>query len=297
MGCGLDAHETPISDLWVFHTETDIWSRIRLNGSTLSDRCGARAVFHRNVLYVFGGFASPGYLSDLYAIDVDTGTVTEIETTGAAPVGRTSPLFARHGNQLYVWGGFNGDFPNELSVLDLETRVWESVRQMVPGRISNNGVTWNDRCYTFGGSKNSKMIYLDFEERKIGLIQTKGSIPQSAPVGGGVVLVGKYLFYFGGKAQTRWALLYACDLEKMEWFVFHVAPDGETVTESDGNIDSVGQFMMPRNHSFCMCYVQDRKEIISFMGSALIDPPPLNVIAVGDALGISSAPSDLTCVE
>jgi hypothetical protein len=83
----------------------------------------------------------------------------------------------------------------------------------------------------------------------------------------------------------------------MWWFVFHVAPDGTSVTHLDGKVDSVGLFMMPRMHSFCMCYAKERREIVSFMGAPMNDPPQLNVIEIGNALSAIHLREDMFVME
>jgi hypothetical protein len=83
----------------------------------------------------------------------------------------------------------------------------------------------------------------------------------------------------------------------MWWFVFHVVPDEMTVTYADGKVDSVGLFMLPRMHSFCMVYVKERREIVSFMGAPLRDPPLLCVVGIGKALSAIHMREDMLCVE
>jgi hypothetical protein len=286
VGCGLGADDALLDDFWIFDTNTEAWLRVRLSGARFPERCGARAVFHNGRLYVFGGYGNGGYLSDLHTIAVDTGEIAEVKTSGAVPAGRTSPLFAASGNSLYVWGGFNGEFPSALSVLDLETLVWEEFPQEIEGRIPSPGAVFRGEYVTYGASKSGKMVVLNFEAKRISDVPTRvGAEPPSSVVGAGLVLVEKYLFFFGGKAATEWGLLHACDLERMWWFVFHVAPDSSTVTYADGKIDSVGLFMMPRMHSFCMCYAPERREILSFLGAPLQDPPPIHAVAIAKALG------------
>jgi hypothetical protein len=79
----------------------------------------------------------------------------------------------------------------------------------------------------------------------------------------------------------------------MWWFVFHVMPDGDSVSIADGSISEMGLFMLPRLHSFGMCYVQERREIMAFLGSPERDPPPLFVVSVGEALSVIHLREDM----
>jgi hypothetical protein len=182
-------------------------------------------------------------------------------------------------------------------VLDLETRVWTAYGQNVFGAIPSPGGYFGERYFSYGGSQGGKMTVLDFGRRTVQNVETKGAEPPSAVVGAGLVVVEKYMFFFGGKAESQWGLVYACDLERMWWFLLHIAPDESTVTYADGKVDSIGLFMLPRMHSFCMCYVKGRREIVSFMGTPLKDPPPLNVIAIGKALSAIHMREDMMFVQ
>ena len=79
----------------------------------------------------------------------------------------------------------------------------------------------------------------------------------------------------------------------MWWFVFHIMPDGDTVSVADGTISNLGLFMFPRSHSFAVCYVKERREIIAFLGSPERDPPPISVLSIEEALSILHLREDL----
>ena len=292
MGYGNDAGESVLSDFWVLDTLTDTWKRIHTSGDKISARTGSRAVYHMGKVFVFGGYSDPNYLSDLHTIDPETGFVTLITTTGDAPAPRTTPLFAAYGSYLYVWGGYNGEWPSDLHILNLETLVWTRTPQDIIGRVVSPGVIFEGRYYTYAGSKSAPMLILDFETGKLISQQTKGAEPPSETVGGRMTLVDKFMIYFGGKANSNWTLVYACDLTKMWWFVFHIAPDEETVTLADGAVSDLGLFLLPRIHSFGVCYVPEKREIVAFMGSKT-DPPPLFVLSIGDAMAVINLREDM----
>ena len=292
MGYGSDVADNPLNDFWVLDTLSETWMHVRTTGDQLCGRTGSRSVYHMNKIFVFGGYAEPNYLADLHTIDPDTGEVTLIATTGDAPAPRTTALLVAYGQYLYVWGGYNGEWPSDLHILDLNTLVWRSVPQDIAGRVASPGVIFEGKYYTFGASKSAPMLVLDFATEKLSSQQTKGAEPPSATLGGRMTLVDKFMFYFGGKANTNWTLVYACDLTKMWWFVFHIVPDEETVTLADGAISDLGMFLLPRIHSFGVCYVPEKREIIAFMGSKA-DPPPLFVLSIGAPMAVVNLREDM----
>jgi hypothetical protein len=163
MGCGVDAGNVLMSDFWILHTDTNIWRQLRLTGAKISGRCGARAVFHHGSLFIFGGLTSTLYVSDLFRVDVETGVTIAVNTTGAIPLGRSCPLLIAHGNSLYVWAGYNGDYPTDLSVLNLDTLVWSAFPQDVDGGVLSQGVLYGDRSNTFGRAQKGGLMVITFE--------------------------------------------------------------------------------------------------------------------------------------
>jgi hypothetical protein len=285
-----------ISDFWIFHTDTTIWTKLQLTGAQISGRCGARAVFHSGSLFVYGGISRKCYCSELYRVDVETGVTIIVEATGAIPQGRTAPLLTAHGNCLYVWGGHNGKFLTDLSVLNLDTLVWNAFPQDVHGHVPSDGVLYGDRYYTFG-AKEGELMAIDFESKTVECIETGGSEIPPPIVGAGMVMVEKYLFLFGGNSSSQWTFMYVCDLERNWWFQFPLSPDSTTTSFEDGRINNLGLFQVPRLHYFCMCYIPERREIISFMGHPRIDPPPFHTIAIGEALSVLHLGEDLMFVQ
>jgi hypothetical protein len=60
--------------------------------------------------------------------------------------------------------------------------------------------------------------------------------------------------------------------------VFHVVPDGETVSIADEQISQSGLFMLPRIHSFGICCEERARQIIAFLGHPEKDLSPLFII-------------------
>jgi hypothetical protein len=87
--------------------------------------------------------------------------------------------------------------------------------------------------------------------------------------------------------------MYACDVTRMWWFVFHIMPDGETVSLADGSVSQLGLFMLPRIHSCAICYAEEKRQIVAFLGYPEKDPPPLFVVSCGEALGVINLRDDM----
>lgn len=292
IGYGINSDSNLLSDLWIFDTHESIWTQKKLIGDTVSGRSGSRAALLDDKLYIFGGYGDKTYYSDLHTVDINSGQVEKINTTGEEPSPRTSPVFSIFNNKVYVWGGFNGEWPSSLHVLDLSTLEWKEYPQEISGRITSPGVVVNDRYLTSGGSKSGGLLFLDYHANKVTIEETTGSEPPSS-IGPGMVLVDHYLFFFGGKSDLDYTLIYACDIKKMWWFVFHIMPDGDTVSVADGSVSSLGLFMFPRAHSFAVCYVKEKREILAFLGSPEKDPPPISVVSIDEALSFLHLREDM----
>jgi hypothetical protein len=269
----------PLFDLWCLETLSFRCRSIPLTGQTLPGRSGARGALVGTHLFLFGGYAEPNYFADLHTIDVVTGDVRLVRKAGQAPSPRSTPIVAIHNDRLYVWGGFNGEWPSELSVLSFADWTWTQYPQVIAGRTGVPWVIRDNILYSYGGSKSGGVLVLDLDACTISTRETIGSEPISAVMGAGMVGIGKYLIFFGGRANNDWTLMYACDVTRMWWFVFHVVPDGETVSLADGQISQSGLFMLPRLHSFGICYEARTRQIIAFLGHPEKDPPVLFIIS------------------
>ena len=293
VGYGLDERATPLFDLWALDAVTLRWRQIPLMGATLCGRSGTRCSLIGTHLVLFGGYAEPNYFADLHTIDVVTGEVQMVNAAGKTPSPRSTPVVAIYGNKFFVWGGFNGEWPNELNVLDFATMSWSQVPQEVAGRTAVPSVIIGNTMMCFGGSKNGGMLTCNLDTGAMTVKQTIGQEPPSTVMGSGMISIGKYVFFFGGKANNDWTLMYACDTNRMWWFIFHVMPDGETVSVADGSVSDLGLFMLPRIHSFGVCYVKEKRQIVAFLGHPEKDPPPLFIVSVGEAMSVIHLRDDM----
>jgi hypothetical protein len=280
-------------DCWALNCISLLWRRVPLHGALLAGRTGARAAKSGDELFVFGGFSDPDYFADLHAINVETGEVRLLQTTGECPSARSTPIVVIRHSNLYVWGGFNGDWPSELFVLNLATLIWCKYPQNVTGRTAMPFVLDDNVVWSYGSSKNPGMLRIDLDCNVIAIEPTSGAEPPSVVMASQMVRVNSYAFFFGGRANSKWTLMYACSLRTMWWFVFHLTADGKTVSATDGSLSDLGLFMLPRIHSFSMCYVPESRHIVAFLGQPEIEPPPLFVVSIGEAMGVINLRDDM----
>ena len=294
IGYGATSNGEPLCDVWSFDLTSFMWREIKLNGASASPRNGSRAVLVGNTIFVFGGFIQGTYSNELQSINVETGTVTIIETTGAIPDKRSSPIMGVYNNHIFVWGGFNRDWPNSIHILDLSTMNWTVIPTNEKGRTNVPSVVVDDQLISYGGSHFDGLFTIDMSDPQIRIVQTTGFPPQNEVMSAGMVKVDNLIFYFGGKEKSsNYTILYALDYAKKWWFIFHVKPDGESVTLLDGNISDNGIFMLPRIYSFGVAYSKVHRTIVAFLGCPETDPPNLFLISIGEALGFINLRTDM----
>jgi hypothetical protein len=293
VGHGLTADNTTLFDCWVVDLFTLTWKRLPLHGETLPGRTGTRGALVGKHLVLFGGYSDPIYFGDLHTINIETGEVKVVVTTGPLPTSRSTPIVTAYSGRLYVWGGFNGAWPTELSVLDFSNMSWHVHEQNIAGRTAVPHIIVDNFLYSYGGSKSGGMIALNLDTFSMEVRPTAGAEPPRGVIGSGMVRAGRFAFFFGGRDVTRSTLMYACDLTRMWWFVFHVAPDGETVSAADGMISEAGLFLLPRIHSYGMCYLPQTKQIVAFLGAPEKEPPPFFMVDIGEAMAIINLRDDL----
>lgn len=296
-GCGATAEHTLLNDIWSLDLTNYSWNRLNITGEVISPRSGSKSTIVGDTLFIFGGYNNPTYFNDLYAIDLTTLNCTKVEGSGDVPTPRKTPLFSNYNNKLYVWGGFDGSWPSDLFVFDLETQEWTKFKQSAPGRSGETFETIGSKIYCYMPAKSGGMHVVDMENNEVKQIQTSGREPDDPNLlNAGFVKVDHYLFLIGGKSTSNeeYTLLYACDVNKMKWFLFYLIPDDESVNLSDGYINDEYNFMVPRIASMGIVYSTKSRKIVTFLGRPMEeDPPPINVFDLGDAYSILHLEHDM----
>ena len=293
VGCGLSSQSKTLDDIWALDMNTYTWQKIETKGDSLSPRTGCVAAYYRGYIIIFGGFYKGMYCNDMYVLNTKTHELNKLNTNGDIPAPRSNPIFQIVNDHLYVWGGYNGEWPHDLSVLTLQTLEWRTYPQTMTPRTSLPSVVYNDNILAFGSSKNSGIICIDTKEKVVKSIPTCGSEPPSNVMNAGMIETNSLLFFYGGKSNTTYTLVYCCDIERKWWFVFHITPDGETTSVTDGRVSEIGLFMLPRIHSFSTFYNEKKREIVGCFGSPYADPPHLFTLQIGYALGVISMRNDM----
>jgi hypothetical protein len=258
-------------------------------------RNGARAVLLEGKLFVFGGFFETSYFADPYVIDTATGFCSPCATSGDGPTRRSTPIMAASDDgRIFVWGGYNGEWPSAIHILDTRTFVWRAIPSVERGRTAIPSVVCDNKIVAYGGSNHPGLWVLDMATESISIVNATGAPPTPDVMKAGMVKVGRHLFFVGGrvKAEPDWTLLYCLNIDRMWWFVFFVAPDGDSVTMSDGLVRN-SCFLLPRIHNFGLAYSHEKRAIVAFLGCPYTDPPRLFLVAIGDAMGVINLRDDL----
>ncbi|KAH0790976.1 Kelch motif family protein [Histomonas meleagridis] len=293
IGFGIDDNGNYYNDIWLFDVINRAWSNLNLSGIPISPRSGSRGVAVENMLFVIGGVNGLNYYNDIYSIDLNTGFTQIIETNGNVPTPRSSFVLSSYGTQLFLWGGYNGTWPSELYVLDLNSLTWEMLPKDVMGRSNSAFEVVDHLVYIYGSSKTGGLLVINMIDRSIETLPTTGPEPSPSLLDATLVHFDTYLMFIGGKSSTTTTFLYALDLNKMRWFMFHILPDGDTLSAADGTINELGMFMIPRTYSLSAVYDASKREIIAFLGHPAMEQRNLTVLGVGEALAALHLRSDM----
>lgn len=304
----------PTNEIWGFDHKTFLWKRIALHGLNIKEReeSVATAVINHytnntqpenpTIIYVFGGKNKSKFFSDLLKIDTSNGTVTAIKSKGGhQPPELAGAFIGYYNDKVYIWGGYskNGDMNQKLFVYDTHQNTWTSkLIEDIPGRCNASSVTTDDgKMLIYGGQKDQTgLLEINLNTLSARILPTSGLAPIPDYNYGRLLKVKDYLFYFGGKANNKYTMLYTLDLKRNWWFVFNIKPDNETVTVNEGRINDNGLFLIPRIHSFGCCYSEEKHSIIAFLGYPEKDPPQLFILNIGEAFGFINLRDDMLTI-
>lgn len=295
IGFGVGGDGQYYDDIWLSNPLARFWTKLSTNGQAISPRSGSRATVIGNTLFIFGGSHEPIFYNDLYSVDLSTGLVNLIQTNGTPPSPRTSTIFSSSsdGQEIILWGGYDGSWPSELYILDLNTFTWSSYQQDISGRSNIAYTTIGDSIFAYGSSKTGGLLVIDIKNRIARIQHTTGPEPSPTITDAALVKFDNFLMFIGGKAASQSTLMYALNLDSFRWFLFHILPDGSTVSAVDGFINELGLFMLPRIHSTGAIYQPESREIIAFLGYPLRNPSTLFILNVGEALSLLHLRSDM----
>lgn len=295
IGYGKKRDGTLLNDVWALDIDDLRWTKLKLTGDVISPREGAVATMMGNYIVVFGGQEDENtFFTQLHTIDVTTGEVLVADARGTKPTPRANAVMAIYRKRLYIWGGVNAAKVSELNVLDFATMKWGIVDTTVKGAAGAAWAVSKQRIFVYGGGKKStKFSVVDMKNNNVIKVESQGSAPKSEVLNAGMIKVGGYLLFFGGEYKNNYTYVYACELSTLWWFVFFVAPDGETTSISDGKISADGVFQLPRTSSFSSIYDPVKRQILAFLGHPHKSVTPIFILSVGEALSFLNLREDM----
>ncbi|KAG0911780.1 hypothetical protein G6F33_006687 [Rhizopus arrhizus] len=136
--------------LYILHTHSNQWSKIRISGNPPRGRSGHTMSAHNGSIYVWGGHHQGQYLNDLSKAEWQL-----IPYTNQAPSPRAGHISVAYDNKLYIFGGVDGShLYNDIWYFDILTQTWNQVNAVgyIPTPRESCGATLvDDTIYIFGG--------------------------------------------------------------------------------------------------------------------------------------------------
>ncbi|CAH1796061.1 unnamed protein product [Owenia fusiformis] len=237
---GLNQTSGWLQDIYVFNTETGIWTRPDTKGAQPSPRDKLKSVAIGTKIYFFGGFgpktgeddieevddfdeddedfedeqdqgAEFGWFNDIFVFDTESNTWSNpMQMNLAVPTPRAAHGMCAIGKNIVIFGGRDTEARrNDLHIFNTETMKWETElqvkgRQPEP-RSFHTCTAVNHRMVVMGGRSIDNQHFADFHildtETKEWL---QPSMTGPLPSGRGLhsaTRVGDYFVMFGGSAN------------------------------------------------------------------------------------------------
>lgn len=291
---GMDNHTSYLNDCWALDLSTLTWSL--LNSELLSPRCYASAILITSLptreMFIFGGYNGYKYFSDLHSINLETGQITRYDIN-VSP--RQSAILFSSPTSLFIYSGFNGNELRSFSEFNLQTHECTNSevtdfrgRSAATFVESYDGIHW----FVFGDTVGHPLLRFDNETQVFNEMSCAGFGPPAMLKNAMICCADHYLFVTGGQKDSPYTYIYGLDIDRKTWLVFSIQPDDETVTNSDGCVKN-GNFQVPRQHSGVMAYSPATRSLMSVMGSKYTEPPPVQIVYIGDALAVLHLKSDI----
>lgn len=298
IGYGTDPNGVMMNDIWKFDLRSKKWKMIVIEKQLLPrTNCSATIDQETSMIYVFGGEINGcEYVGQLHSINPNNGKVRiyDYDSDKDAPSNRFSPIIQFYKKKIFLWGGSDGDKNlSNLYIFDLLELKWRVKTIDVQGRVDSPWCLYENKVYSYGGSKNTNLLIFDLDEEKVEQESCIGNQPPADETGGCMLRVNNFIMYFGGKSQTNWSLLYALDLKRHWWYVFYILPDGVTTTINNGRINEFGLFMLPHSYHLAAGYSNTERTLFITLGSSFKNPPSIHAFSIGEALSIINLRDDI----
>lgn len=281
-----------LNDAWSLSLKDMKWTCI--TRKLLSPREYPSAILIGRKMFMFGGAVENEFFGDLHYLDLDTGEVRLISTTGKIPVPRTSPaLFAMEDGKISLWSGWDGRAHGGVYTIDPSQGIWNRLDKSHTGVPAPACCFHKGKYYLYGGITGTPMSVFDPATGEMFPMQCIGTEPTQELAHATLVSCDEYVMLIGGESTVKYMHVFALDVKRKWWFAFHVRPDNETLTIADGAVNKSGLFMLPREHSASIVYSPRERQLVSVMGSKLVNPPPVFTISVGEALSALHLRNDM----
>ena len=290
---------TLLSDFWYFNLTTHTWMQKAVDQSATSPRTGAKAVIIDNELWVFGGSNESGLLSDLHVVNLADGSIRRPATNGPEPSPRMNHVMSYHDNKILIYSGTAETVMTDLYILDIPTLTWQQI-DINHGRSSASYCMFDNYLYVYGASTTSGFLRFDFKN-DAELIPVSGMVPSSAITNAVLVPFDRYILMMGGDQQAEheddrpFAPIYLYDVDASQWSIFPVAPDNDTTSIKDGEVDKNGNFRLPLVSQATGVYDPIDREIHIFLGYPPPNSPLESVFEISTPLSSLHIQSDMLC--
>ena len=256
-------------------------------------RVHSSMVLENNFLYIFGGNNDSKYLSEFIRIDTETKEIVKLPMEGEnAPCPRSSAVIGHNNGKIIIWGGNNGlSIDGAIHVFDTKTNEWIKHETYQKTRFEPGYVQKGKNIYIFGSSEKHGLMRLDTEAMELINLNETGTKPQNTVSHPSLVCCGDYLLCFGGTSNFLYSHLFAYDIEKNWWFVFHIKPDESTI--DIGEITDLGLFKFPRQDSQASFYNESERSVYFMFGNRMEDHVPVYEFDLGKALTLLNERKDL----
>ena len=283
---------TLLTDLCVFDPTTFKFKQIIPELG--EGRVNCSSVIIDNYLYIFGGYNGEKYLNDIIRYNIMTNEVIHIPITDAkGPSPRSSAVIAHYNKRIYIWGGNNGnEVDSDIHVYDIATNQWATIpTQFTP--LFEPGFTQKDQyCYMFGSSSKYNMLRMDMKNYRIDQLKPSGATPQTTVNHPSLISCNDFILCFGGSGTYLYSHLFAYDISKNWWFVFHIKPVREA--KKIGEVTNAGLFKVPRQDSHSVFYDFKNRKIFYMFGNRLEQDNPVYEFKIGKALAILNEEDDMS---
>ena len=94
-----------LEDIWTYDTDSMEWSSFTISGISPGGRYAHAMASDGDVMVVFGGISSLGYLNDMYQFSAYSMLWKLITPTGSSPSGRSGACMSMKLPKIYIYGG------------------------------------------------------------------------------------------------------------------------------------------------------------------------------------------------